>query len=507
MANSMDRRTLVALVNASGAINRELDIQEVFKRIAEWASTVLDTEGASVLILDQGKGEMVFRAATGPGAPSLENVRFDAKLGICGQVTRTGRAVIVNDARENRHFFAGIDAITQIRTSALMAAPLIHHEEVLGVVEVINPRTRETFNESDLELLEVFANLAAAAAANAREYDRVNRHNRVLREAQKSVPIIGRSQPITEAIKLIEKVAVANATVLLHGETGTGKELAARAIHDFSPRSDHPFIAINCAALPESLLESELFGHERGAFTGAAGQKLGRFELANGGTLFLDEIGEISQAIQAKLLRVLQEREFIRVGGTSTINCDVRIVAATNRDLKAEMEANRFRADLYYRLNVFPIQLPPLRERVEDIPDLVEFFIEEFARPSGHQPPRISDETLALLMRYEWPGNIRELRNIIERCVLLASDGEIRPESLPVELGVAISGSQEKSSNSGSSKSKLADHERALILKALNDFKWNQSAAARALGVSRDHLRYRIKKYDLRAPSRRHHTS
>ncbi len=504
-SEQLDRTTLMALVEASQAINSELASRDVFHRCVEQATRVLKAEGASVILYDADRQQLIFQAATGPGADTLVGVKFDAELGIAGQVIKTGRAMRVNNVRDNRHFFSGIDAKTQMRTDSLMAAPLVHHNQTLGVIEVINPQQRRQFSNRDMELLQVFANLAAAAASHAQAYDRVSRDNLGLRQGQRAYAIIGQSEPITRVVELCRKVAQSNATVLLYGETGTGKELAARAIHDFSQRNDRPFIAINCAALPESLLESELFGHEKGAFTGATGQKLGRFELADGGTLFLDEIGELSPAIQVKLLRVLQEREFVRVGGTTTINTDVRIIAATNRDLRSEMESGRFRSDLYYRLNVFPITVPPLRQRVEDLPLLVEHFAQEVAPSFGaSQPPAITDQAMALLMRYEWPGNIRELRNVVERCTLLAEDGQIDVGALPREIvqtepqaDHADRGLAEGSAGA-STGSKLADHERALILKALHEHRWNQSAAARALGVTRDHLRYRIKKYKLR---------
>lgn len=498
----LDRKTLQALVDASQAINSELSSEDVFSRVAEWAANVLEAEGSSVMLFDADRKQLVFRAAVGPSADMLINVRFDADLGIAGQVVKTGRAMRVSDVRQNRHFFPGIDAKTHMRTQSLLAAPLIHRDQVMGVVEVINPKERDDFTNRDLELLRVFANLAAVAASHAQAYDQVSRHNRGLREAMPATKIIGRSEPISKVIELCKKVALSTATVLLYGETGTGKELAARAIHEFSPRRDKPFIAINCAALPESLLESELFGHEKGAFTGASGQKLGRFELADGGTLFLDEIGELSQTIQVKLLRVLQEREFVRVGGTQTITCDVRIIAATNRDLKREMHEGRFREDLYYRLNVFPITLPPLRQRVEDLPELVEHFVRQVAPSLGVNRPSISDAALTQLMRYDWPGNIRELRNVIERCTLLAGDQAIGPEHLPHEIGQSTANMLSAGGGGGAVSqaaggSRLADHEKALILKALEEVGWNQSAAARSLGITRDHLRYRIKKYRL----------
>jgi len=500
----LDRSTLLALVDASRAIISEVELDKVFLKLAEHAASVIDAEGASVLLFDEPRKQLVFQVAIGPGADNIVGDRFDAELGIAGQAVKTRRAMCVDDVRQNRHFFPGIDVKTQTRTRSLLAAPLIHQDQVLGVVEVLNPRDRDKFNRRDVELFEVFANLVSAALANAQHYDRVSRENIGHSAGQRGVEVIGQAPAIEHAMELCRKVALSTATVLLHGETGTGKELAARTIHECSERRDKPFIAINCAALPETLLESELFGHEKGAFTGAAGQKLGRFELADGGTLFLDEIGELSAAIQVKLLRVIQEREIVRVGGTKTITCDVRIIAATNRDLQHEMEAGRFREDLYYRLNVFPIELPPMRDRIEDLPLLVKHFIAQLAPSLGVSPPSVDDQAMMALMQYRWPGNIRELRNVVERCTLLAgADGEIRCEHLPHEIVQQAEMPQSPSDGSdeepnGNGGSKLAEHERALILKALHETHWNQSAAARNLGISRDHLRYRIKKYGLK---------
>ena len=495
---SLNRRTLLALLDASQALISEPALDQVLQRVAEQAAAVLEAEGASVLLLDARANKLVFHAATGPKDDTLVGERFDAALGIAGQAVKTRRAVRVDDVRQNRHFFAGFDAQTQMQTRGIMAAPLIHLDSVVGVVEVLNPRGRERFDDGDLELLRLFGNLAAVAVHRGQDYDRVRRHNLGLRQAQPSAQIIGQSAAIGRTIDLCHRVAPSNATVLICGETGTGKELVARAIHDLSARSDQPFIAINCAALPETLLESELFGHEQGAFTGAVARKLGRFELAEGGTVFLDELGEMAPALQVKLLRVLQEREFVRVGGTTTITCDARVVAATNRDLQDEMEAGRFREDLFYRLNVFPIQVPPLRDRIEDLPLLVAHFIGEVVPSLGVERPEIDDQAIAALCRYDWPGNVRELRNIIERCALLASDGRITVGDLPPEIAAAAGDAPPTEPSGGGSK--LAGQERALILKALTDTGWNRSAAARQLGVSRDHLRYRITKYGLRSP-------
>ena len=307
------------------------------------------------------------------------------------------------------------------------------------------------------------------------------------------IPGLIGSSPAMEAVyRLTRKVARTGASVLLLGETGTGKEVTARQVHAASPRSERPFIAINCAALPETLLESELFGHEKGAFTGAHAEKMGRFELADGGSLFLDEIGDISMSTQVKLLRVLQEREFVRVGGTKTISTDVRIIAATNRNLREAMEAGTFREDLYYRLNVFPINLPPLRARREDIPLLVDHFIQVSCVHLGCMKPTVSDEAMALLASYRWPGNIRELQNVIERSVLLADGATLVPAHLPKEII-----GDEPMAETPKGESSLWGYEKALIVKALRENGWNQSKAARSLGISRDNLRYRVKKFNI----------
>lgn len=497
--SSLDRKTLLSLVDASRAINSELGAAEVFRKIVEHASSVLNSTGASVLLLDADRGELSFQAATGPGAEQLVGERFDMTLGIAGQAVRTRRAIRVDDVHQNRNFFAGIDEKTEQNTRCLLAAPLIHAGNVLGVLEVVNPLKRTHFSDQDLELLKVFANLASTAAANAQAFDRMAKDLRGLREARPKLTLVGQSEALDRVLALGRKVAGATVTVLLYGETGTGKELVARAIHDFSERGDNAFIAINCAALPESLLESELFGHEKGAFTGAVARKLGRFELAEGGTLFLDEIAELSPSIQAKLLRVLEQREIIRVGGTQTVICDVRVIAATNRDLKEATESGQFRTDLYYRLNVFPITLPTLRDRLEDLPLLADHFISQIASNMRIESPVLTDTTISHLMRYQWPGNVRELRNAIERGVLLAEQGEICPEHLPTEITEANS---EVDQIPSTGTSRLAKQERAMIYQALEQAGWNQSAAARKLGVSRDYLRHRVRKHQLKRPSR-----
>lgn len=305
-----------------------------------------------------------------------------------------------------------------------------------------------------------------------------------------------KSAAMIEVIKMIEHVADTKATAMLYGETGTGKELAAQALHNFSSRNDKPFIKVNCAAIPEALLESELFGYEKGAFTGAAIRKPGKFELANGGSIFLDEIGDVSPSVQVKLLRVLQEREIEHLGGTKTIKIDVRIIAATNKNLEELVKKGIFREDLYYRLNVVPINLPPLRERKEDIPMLVNSFLSKSSFISGRKQKNISEEALLKLINYNWPGNIRELENIIERCVVITSRDTITEKDLPAHI---IKSSEVPSDyEDGNKLDEVLDcAERDIIIKTLKECGGNRTRASEVLGISRRSLHRKITKYNI----------
>jgi len=314
-------------------------------------------------------------------------------------------------------------------------------------------------------------------------------------EQRRFEQVIGKSSALESVLEQVERVASTDSTVLIQGETGTGKELIARAVHNISLRCGRPFVKLNCAAIPLDLLESELFGHEKGAFTGAIAQKVGRFEMANKGTLFLDEVGDIPPALQPKLLRVLQEQEFERLGGTRTHQVDVRLVAATNRDLMKMVKRGEFRIDLYYRLNVFPISLPPLRERREDIPDLVAHFVDIYSRRMDKQIDKIPAETLSALSSYPWPGNIRELQNIIERAVILSNDG-VLPNPLPkAEAQDAIM---------PPTTTTLRDTERTLILSTLESVGWligGPKGAAAKLGLKRTTLIHKMQKLGISRPS------
>ncbi|HUU85969.1 MAG TPA: sigma 54-interacting transcriptional regulator [Phycisphaerae bacterium] len=494
--SNLPRSSLAALTEASAAINSSLEPSVVLAAIARSAAEVMQAEASSVLLLDRRRKKLVFAAAVGDRGDALVGEEFDATLGIAGHVIATRKPQSVGDVHDDNHFYSGIDDMSAFHTRGLIAAPLIHKSEVIGVVEVLNRKEGGSFGGIDLELLAVFANLAAIGAANAQTHATLQRDNKGLRESVLGLDrVIGQSGAFKQVLKLCDRVAGSNASVLLLGETGTGKEVAARYIYQQSRRHDRPFIGLNCAALTETLLESELFGHEKGAFTGATVQKVGRFELADGGTLFLDEIGDISPSTQVKLLRVLEERELVRVGGTKTVACDARIIAATNRNLKAAVADGTFREDLYYRLNVFPVEMPPLRERREDIAVLIEYFVKQAGFDLGVAAPAIAPETVAIMTSHSWPGNIRELKNVVERAVLMCDGDTLLPAHLPREIAGAAAESLETQGDAS-----LWGYERAMIIKALTDADWNQSAAARALGISRDNLRYRIKKYNIEKP-------
>jgi len=358
--------------------------------------------------------------------------------------------------------------------------------------------------DRDLRLLTIIASIIAQTVNNLllidREKERLHNENLKLKgqlqERYQMGNIIGTSGRMREVFEMIERVAKSNATILIRGESGTGKEMVASALHYNSLRADKPFIKVNLASLPETLVESELFGHERGAFTGAMQRKQGRFELAQGGTIFLDEIGDLSLNVQLKLLRVIQEREFTRVGGTATLKADIRLLAATHRDLEQSMSQGIFREDLYYRLNVFPIYLPPLRERMADIPALSEYFLNKYAEEHAKPVKRLSAPALDLLMQYPWPGNVRELENIIERAVLVCDEDTILSVHLPPTLQ-----RQEPGGDHRGLSAQVEHLERELITEALRQTRGNQSQAAQILDTSLRILGYKIKQYGIEAKS------
>lgn len=415
-----------------------------------------------------------------------------------GQIAQSGRPHRTNDVMRDERI-PNKQWLQENGLQSFAGYPLIFQDEVLGVLGLFG---KATICPQEFARLAVFAHQAAIAVKNAQLFEeikglknRLERENISLQEdidsEQHWQDIIGRSAALKQVLKLVPRVAPTDASVLIHGETGTGKELIARAIHRLSGRNERAFVKLNCAAIPTGLLESELFGHEKGAFTGAIAQRTGRFELAHQGTIFLDEVGEIPPELQSKLLRVLQEQEFERLGSTRTIKVDVRVIAATNRDLAQMVEGGGYRADLFYRLNVFPITMPPLRERKEDIPLLTKYFAHHHAARMNKPIDTISTKTLDALSQYRWPGNVRELENLIERAVILSQDSTL---SVPLaELKVS-------SASATSSNPTLASAERDLILMTLQKTNWvigGSLGAASKLGMKRTSLLYRMQKHGI----------
>jgi Nif-specific regulatory protein len=369
-------------------------------------------------------------------------------------------------------------------------------DEVIGVFQIIDKESGEPIQEKDMQTLAEFADLAAVAIGNSQKIAKVQRENQDLRAAlDQKYKLIGESAALKKVVADAFKVAGGKTTTLILGESGTGKELLARLIHRSGPRQDKTMVVLNCAALPETLLEDELFGHEKGAFTGAVARKSGKFELADGGTIFLDEIGEMSPSMQAKLLRVLQEGVFYRIGGNTSISVDVRVISATNRDIAQEVAAGNFREDLYYRMNVVEIRMPPLRERKEDIPLLADYFLEVFKAERGGAKLKISGKALKKMQDYDWPGNIRELRNALERAVVMGNGREVLPQDLPIgqvkteAAGIEVGITMEEAIN---------QFKRDFIIQNLAHTGGNRSKAAKIMGIQRTYLSRLISRYELK---------
>jgi formate hydrogenlyase transcriptional activator len=427
---------------------------------------------------------------------------------VSGTVYRTGKLWCGSVAEARR---LGMKDTSQADAGTVCILPLISRGRVLGIFGVVKYQN-DAFTGNDIEFLTQIANQVAIAVENALAFGEIRELKDKLaqeklyledeiRAEMNFAQIIGKSPALRRVLKPVEIVAPTDSTVLIYGETGTGKELIARAIHDLSPRRSKPFVKLNCAAIPTGLLESELFGHEKGAFTGAIAQRIGRFEVANGGTIFLDEIGEIPLELQTKLLRVLQEREFERLGSSRTLRTDARLIAATNRDLEEMVRELKFRSDLFFRLNVFPVHVPPLREREGDIPLLVGHFTQQFSRRMNKVIETIPSATMEALSRYHWPGNIRELQNVIERAVILSTDSTLNVDVADLKIPEA---GQPKSPIKRALDDVLEQSERQHILKALSQCDWvvaGPNGAAAHLGMKRSTLQLRMKKFGISRPS------
>lgn len=515
LAEQRDRLQVLLEINNVLVTSRELS--ELFRGIVTALSRVLHHDYTSLALLDPATNLLKIHALDFDGSDALGagkeiTVRLDQSP--AGRCILTSKPVIFHGA-ELDQFPAEI--VRVLRSKGLVSAccvPLITKGRAFGTLNLAS-RSLDAFSEADADLLNRAAAQVAIAVENALAFkeidslkDKLAVEKTYLEEEIRSElnfeEIVGESPVIKRALAQVELAAPANTTVLVLGETGTGKELIARAIHNLSPRRERTFVKVNCAAIPSGLLESELFGHERGAFTGAVSQKVGRFELADKGTIFLDEVGDIPLELQPKLLRVLQEQEFERLGATRTIRVDVRVVAATNADLSRLVAERSFRSDLYYRLNVFPIQIPALRERREDISLLVRYFVQKFSRRMNKTVLYVPSEAMDALVSYAWPGNIRELENLIERAVLLSPGKELRvPLSELRNMQTPAAEQAAPAAAAGPAISTLQEAERQHILRALRQTEWRIAGArgaASILGMKRTTLQARMRKLGIRRP-------
>ena len=493
-----------ALLKICQKINSERDLAAVLDLIAREATKLMEADRSSIFLLDREK-RMLWSQVTQDG----ETIQFDARLGIAGAVVMTGQTINVADAYADPRFYKDIDVKTGFQTRNMLAVPLRNREgEVIGAFEAMNKK-HSPFTYEDDELLVALAAQAAVAIETARMFHELRQHRdqllvestqlwKELKGTLSTQNIIGTSTKIQQVVRQIERMSHSIVDTLITGESGTGKELVAKAIHYSSPRGRKPMVALNCAALPESLVESELFGIEKGVATGVE-QRIGKFEEANGGTLFLDEIGDLSHAAQAKILRVLQERTVEHVGGRKSIPVDVRILAATNKDLEEEMKKGTFRHDLYYRLKVIHMQLPALREVPQDIPLLANNFLAKYCQEMKRKPMTFSPSALNCLKTYTWPGNVRELQNEMKRVAVSVHREAITEEDLCEP--VRSQGSKEMGPTSPytrSLKETVEKLEKELIREALQTSQQNQLKAASALGLSRQGLIKKLKRYDIK---------
>ncbi len=471
------------------------DPDQLLELIVAAATRMMGARASSLLLVDPHSRKLYFKVATGEKGTDVKRFQVEMGEGIAGHVAATGEALLIPEVARDPRWQPRISASIGFDTRSIACAPLKVNDEVIGVLEIIDKAGGGVLGAEDMPLLAVFAEVASVAIANARRIDRDRKSIRgLLTEMDLRCEIVGESPAVRRVIAGALKVANAKTSTLIVGESGTGKELLARLIHRAGPRRDAPMVVLNCAALPAALLEDELFGHEKGAFTGAVARKIGKFELADGGTLFLDEIGEMSPAMQAKLLRILQEGVFYRLGGNESIPVDVRALAATHRDIEREVAEGRFREDLFYRLNVVQIRMPALRERREDIPLLAEHFLDLFRKERGGGPVSFTREALDRMQAYDWPGNVREMRNAIERAVVMGGSPEIMAEDLP---SFAQSSNLAELHVGRSFKEAVDAFKRDFLALNLRQSDGNRSLTARNLGLQRTYLSRLIAKYGL----------
>ena len=492
-AGSAVARNLNALLKISRVVHAIRDLEELQAQLLDLTFEVVPA-GRGAILLSDGAGlefNCLYARTRQAGQPQLVRVSRT----IARQVMKDNVAILGVDVAASGAL-REVESLAASEVRSLLCVPLTVFQRVIGCIYLDSTNATNRFQEDHLQLVAAIAGISAVALDNARRLQWLEQENqRLTTEVRQEQSLVGEGARIKEIFQFLARVAPTESTVLIEGESGTGKELAAKALHRNSHRANKPFVAINCAAIPETLLESDLFGHERGAFTGAAVQKKGRLEVADGGVVFLDEIGELAPALQVKLLRVLQEREFERVGGTHTIKVDIRLIAATNRDLNDAVRTGQFRQDLYYRLAVVRLTMPPLRERREDIPMLTRHFVQKYAKRSKVKPKPVSREAMAALVNYEWPGNVRELENAIERALVMGSADMVRLEDLPESLLEQESAAE---MHEGKYHASVKELKKQLIIDAVEQTRGNYVDAAAILGVHPNYLHRLIRNLGLK---------
>lgn len=496
MASSIDEEKIRTLIEINTLINSAFtDVNAMLVYILESAMRLVACESSSILLYNKAEDQLYFEVALGPKGPEAKSIPV-SKGSIAGYVYEHNKSLLIDDVAHDPRFFSTVQEKTGYISRNMIAVPMRVQNVCIGVIELLNKAENYEFTNSDLEIIELLSNQASIAYQNAKQYRQAQNEISVLQntitQGSEYHSFIAKSPVIMDLLSVISQVAQTSSSVLILGESGVGKEIFAEQLHLKSPRSKKPFVRVNCAALSPQLLESELFGHVKGAFTDAVTTRKGRFEMADGGTVFLDEIGELPLDLQAKLLRVIQTKSFEKVGSSETQSVDVRIISATNRDIEKMVQDGTFRSDLYYRLNVLPLYIPPLRQRKEDLEPLAMFFCRKFSVETKKNFTGFSSDAIDLLYNYYWPGNIRELENTVERACVLGTPPYITPQDMhlnvkgSVEDTIADSVAEDDSDRT--LKTAINKFKKAYITKILSENGWNQTEAGKILGIQRTYV-------------------
>jgi Nif-specific regulatory protein len=487
-----------SLIKVCNLINTLYDDKEsLITTIVDSAASVLGGDAASLLLFDKKRENLHFEVATGEKSSVIKQFTLRKGEGIAGWVALHGEPVLVNNASDDDRFDTDLAKAIGYPVSSILCVPILYNNEVLGVLEILNKADSIPFTADDQELASTFCSIIGVSISNAASFSTIQNQLETMQHdaaVEDEYQMIGSHPTLLELMTLAERVAQSDASVLITGESGTGKELLARYVHRHSRRSSEKFVAINCAALPDNLIENELFGHKKGAFTDATDDYDGKFLHANGGTIFLDEIGELGLHIQAKLLRVLQFKTFEPIGGSVSLTTDVKIITATNRDLAAMVRDRQFREDLFYRLNVVPLRIPALRERKEDIEMLANHFIKMYNRKHEREISGLQSDALSILHGYQWPGNIRELQNVIERAFIHCTGTVIKKDDIVLHDEAGTSDMEDYEVDL---KTAVNDFKKDFIVRALERHGWNQTKTAETLQIQRTYLSRLIKELDI----------